>query len=50
MANLTVWKFNTVDGAEKAIAKLGELQKLIQSNLSGEEEAKLREHFQVAAQ
>ena len=27
MANLTVWKFNTVDGAEKAIAKLGELQK-----------------------
>jgi len=27
MANLTVWKFNTVDGAAKAIAKLGELQK-----------------------
>jgi uncharacterized membrane protein len=27
MANLTVWKFNTVDGAEKAIAKLLELQK-----------------------
>lgn len=27
MANLTVWKFNTVDGAEKAIAKLAELQK-----------------------
>jgi uncharacterized membrane protein len=27
MANLTVWKFNTVDGAENAIVKLGELQK-----------------------
>ncbi len=27
MANLTVWKFNTVDGADKAIAKLVELQK-----------------------
>ncbi|MEO1069271.1 MAG: DUF1269 domain-containing protein [Cyanobacteria bacterium J06638_6] len=27
MANLTVWKFNTVDGAENAIAKLTELQK-----------------------
>ena len=27
MANLTVWKFNTVDGAEKAIEKLAELQK-----------------------
>jgi uncharacterized membrane protein len=27
MANLTVWKFNTADGAEKAIAKLVELQK-----------------------
>lgn len=27
MANLTVWKFNTVDGAEKAITKLLELQK-----------------------
>jgi len=27
MANLTVWKFNTIDGAEKAIAKLLELQK-----------------------
>jgi uncharacterized membrane protein len=27
MANLTVWKFNTVDGADKAIAKLTELQK-----------------------
>lgn len=26
MANLTVWKFNTVDGAEQAIAKLTELQ------------------------
>lgn len=27
MSALTVWKFNTVDGAEKALAKLGELQK-----------------------
>lgn len=27
MANLTVWKFNTVDGADQAIAKLGALQK-----------------------
>jgi uncharacterized membrane protein len=27
MANLTVWKFNTVEGADKAIAKLTELQK-----------------------
>jgi hypothetical protein len=27
MANLTVWKFNTFDGAENAIAKLAELQK-----------------------
>jgi uncharacterized membrane protein len=27
MANLTVWKFNSVDGAENAIAKLVELQK-----------------------
>ena len=27
MANLTVWKFNTVDGAENAIAKLMDLQK-----------------------
>jgi uncharacterized membrane protein len=27
MANLTVWKFNTFDGAEHAIAKLAELQK-----------------------
>jgi len=27
MANLTVWKFNTADGAETAIAKLADLQK-----------------------
>lgn len=27
MANLTVWKFNTADGAENAIAKLADLQK-----------------------
>ena len=27
MTNLTVWKFNTVDGAEKAIEKLTDLQK-----------------------
>ncbi|MCG5059052.1 MAG: DUF1269 domain-containing protein [Limnoraphis sp. WC205] len=27
MANLTVWKFNTPDGAENALAKLKELQK-----------------------
>lgn len=27
MSNLTVWKFNTVDGAENAITKLLELQK-----------------------
>jgi uncharacterized membrane protein len=27
MTNLTVWKFNTVDGAEKAIDKLTDLQK-----------------------
>jgi len=27
MTNLTVWKFNTVDGAESAIAKLMDLQK-----------------------
>ena len=27
MSALTVWKFNTADGAEKALAKLGELQK-----------------------
>lgn len=26
MANLTVWKFNTVDGAKQAIAKLTDLQ------------------------
>lgn len=27
MASLTVWKFNTADGADKALAKLGDLQK-----------------------
>jgi uncharacterized membrane protein len=27
MSALTVWKFNTVEGADKALAKLGELQK-----------------------
>ncbi|MGA9378379.1 MAG: DUF1269 domain-containing protein [Phormidium sp.] len=27
MTTLTVWKFNTADGAEKAMAKLAELQK-----------------------
>ena len=27
MANLTVWKFNTADGAEKALTKLADLQK-----------------------
>lgn len=27
MSALTVWKFNTAEGAEKALAKLGELQK-----------------------
>jgi len=27
MANLTVWKFDAVDGAEKAVAKLTELQR-----------------------
>ncbi len=27
MSALTVWKFSTVDGAEKALAKLGDLQK-----------------------
>lgn len=27
MANLTVWKFNTVDGARNVLDKLGELQK-----------------------
>jgi len=27
MTTLTVWKFDTVDGAEKALAKLSELQK-----------------------
>lgn len=27
MSTLTVWKFNTPDGAEKALSKLGDLQK-----------------------
>jgi uncharacterized membrane protein len=27
MSALTVWKFSTVEGADKALAKLGELQK-----------------------
>lgn len=27
MSTLTVWKFNTAEGAEKALAKLGDLQK-----------------------
>ncbi len=27
MASLTVWKFNTADGADKALAKLADLQK-----------------------
>ena len=27
MSTLTVWKFNTVDGAENALTKLGDLQK-----------------------
>ncbi|MDX2242726.1 MAG: DUF1269 domain-containing protein [Leptolyngbyaceae cyanobacterium bins.302] len=27
MASLTVWKFNTADGADKALTKLGELEK-----------------------
>lgn len=27
MSTLTVWKFNSVDGADKALTKLGDLQK-----------------------
>lgn len=65
MADLTVWKFDSPDGAKAVLQKLSELQKqhlieiqdnaltgnhaeLIQSNLSNEQEARLREHFSAA--
>ena len=61
MAALTVWKFDTVEGAGQALSKLEDLSKqqlinieaafegtemnLIRSNLTNEQEAKLREDF-----
>ena len=47
MASLTVWKFDTPNGAEQALEMLEGLakQQLIQSNLSAEQEEKLKEEF-----
>ena len=59
MATLTAWKFPTPYGAENALIKLERLNKqmlinlhdaeLISTNLSDEQEAKLREAFGLEA-
>lgn len=47
MATLTVWKFDSVTGANDALIKLQGLQKqhLIEVSDAAEQEAKLREGF-----
>ena len=44
MAALTVWKFDTAEDAF-----MGEQMELIESNLSKDQEAQVREHFGTQA-
>jgi hypothetical protein len=49
MATLTAWKFATPHGAENALIRLERLHDQMLTNLSDEQEAKLREAFGLEA-